>query len=417
MLAENLLQSLFDAVSRIGADPEDDVEVRLEKTLLVTFALMVSALGLLWGSIYLAFGERMAAAIPYTYSLFSLLSISIFGETRAYGFFRSSQLVLILVLPFLLMVSLGGFINASAVILWSLLCPFGALLFVGRRKAISWFAAYVGLVVVSALLQRFLRVENNLTPVLILAFFVMNISAVSAIAFITMHYFVSQREIAFQLLDRERQKSEDLLLNMLPQKVAEDLKNRGGTVAQHYPEASVLFADIVDFTGLSTQMSPADTVQMLNDVFTQFDAIVARYRVEKIRTIGDSYMIAAGVPRPRPDHAQVLACVALDMLDYINIFRAQNGVPLHFRIGMNSGPLVAGVVGRNKYQYDLWGDAVNIASRMESHGEPDRIQISQETYELLKAEFVCKKRGRIPIKGRGRMKTWFLARRRDGSPD
>lgn len=405
----NWVQGLLSIVSGIGAHPDDSDEVRLEKTLLVALALMISPLAVLWGVIYLVFGERTAASIPLTYATVSWFSIAVFYETRSYDFFRFSQLVLMLVLPFLLMVALGGFINSSAVILWALLSPLGALVFEGRRAAVRWFLAYLALVAVSGLLQRYVRLDNNLTPGLVQIFFVMNIGAVSTVAFVALHIFVGGKDSAFNRLRREQVKSEDLLHNMLPQEVAEILKNQDGLVAKHYDEASILFADIVGFTPLSVELDPAEAVELLNEMYSHFDSLVEQYGLEKIRTVGDNYMVASGVPNPRSEHAQAIAHMALDMQAYVVRHPMVAGRPLKLRIGINSGLLVAGVIGRKKFQYDLWGDVVNTASRMESHGQGGKIQVTADTFELLKDEFVFEPRGTLDVKGKGEMETWFLS--------
>ena len=180
------------------------------------------------------------------------------------------------------------------------------------------------------------------------------------------------------------------------------MKQRGETTARRFEGISVLFADAAGFTPISAEMDPTEVVGMLNEVFSHFDSLAERYGCEKIRTIGDAYMVASGVPVPRPDHATALASMALDMLEY-----GKQG-PLRFRIGINSGPAVAGVIGLKKFQYDVWGDTVNTASRMESQGEPGKIQISEATYHLLKDDFVCTPRGPLQVKGKGILNTWYL---------
>jgi len=403
-----LLQSLVRLITRIGADPADSDEVRTQKGLLVGGSFMFLAAGLLWGLAYIALGEPLAGLIPFSYGIVSLLSVTLFAFTRRYRFFRSSQLVLILLLPFLLQVALGGFINSSAVILWALISPFGALLFDESRRAPGWFLAYLGLVIFSGVIQPYVRLVNNLSPGVVLLFFVANVGAVSSIAFILLYSFVRQKNTALRLLRVEQEKSESLLLNILPKEIAAILKNENRTIADHFDGASILFADMVNFTPLSASMAPREMVELLNEVFSYFDALVEKYGVEKIRTIGDSYMVAAGVPRPRPDHAQALACMALDIQAFIRTNPACTRQNLDFRIGINSGPVVAGVIGRKKFIYDLWGDAVNTASRMESHGMPGKIQITRETYELIKDEFRCEPRGTVLVKGKGEMETWYL---------
>ena len=209
-------------------------------------------------------------------------------------------------------------------------------------------------------------------------------------------------------LTLEREKSENLLLNILPKEIAEILKEKEGTIAEHFDQASVLFADIVGFTPLTLKMAPDEMVDLLNEIFSHFDSLEEKYGVEKIRTIGDNYMVASGVPQSRSDHAPPLASMALDMLEYCEQLPSRNGAKINFRIGINSGPMVAGVIGKRKFQYDIWGDTVNTASRMESHGEAGKIQVTQATYEILKDEFTFEPRGVMEIKGKGQMKTWFL---------
>ena len=370
--------------------------------------LMMSTAGIGWGLIYIFFSEPLAASIPFAYSGLSFVSITSFALTGQYRYFRFTQMCLSLLLPFLVMLALGGFVNSSGVVLWSLTFPLGALVFAGRREAIRWFAVYIGLIAIGGGLDPFLPRDTNLPPLMVTTFFVLNIVAVSVIVFVLLHYFVAQRERAMRLLQREQERSEALLLNVLPQEVAEVLKSGAQTIADYHEEASVLFADIVGFTSLTDRLSPASMIDLLNEIFSHFDSLVEELGLEKIRTIGDNYMVASGVPRPRMDHAQALARMALAMNEYAPEATSLADLPLKFRIGINSGPMIAGVVGHKKFQYDLWGDSVNLASRMESHGEPGKIQITKATYERIKDDFICAPRGSIIVKGKGEMETWYL---------
>ena len=203
-------------------------------------------------------------------------------------------------------------------------------------------------------------------------------------------------------------KSNRLLLNVLPKEIVPILKEHNTTVADHFESVSVLFADVVGFTSLSVRLPPREMVDLLNEVFSFFDTLADKYGLEKIRTIGDNYMIASGVPVPRADHAHALAGMALEMMSHVDPHRPGHDVKLQFRLGMNSGPAIAGVIGRQKFHYALWGDAVNTASRMESHGVPGKIQIARPIYDLIKDDFVCVPRGLIEVKGKGQMETWFL---------
>ena len=217
-----------------------------------------------------------------------------------------------------------------------------------------------------------------------------------------------QMELAYHQLAIEQEQSERLLLNILPQSIAHRLKKSTGTLAEHFSEASVLFADIVGFTELSTKIPPTEMVELLNKIFSLFDQLAEKHDLEKIKTIGDAYMVVSGLPMPRQDHAIAIADMALDMQQELAKFNAENGQTFRIRIGINTGPVVAGVIGLKKFIYDLWGDTVNIASRMESHGIPGSIQVTNETYELLKHHYIFVERGIIHVKGRGNMKTYLL---------
>lgn len=398
---KSLSNDVYRRLAGLGAAPDDTEDVRLQKMLMVISVLLIIPAGAMWSASYVLLDEPQAALVPAGYVVLSSLSIGVFGFTRNFTFFRFNQLLLILLLPWLLMLALGGFVNSSAVILWSLLCPVGALLFADRRQALLWFAAYAALVLAGLVLQPYLRATNNLPDIAVQAFFVMNIGSVSLIAFVLLSYFVGQKSIL-------QEKTENLLLNILPKEIAAILKNESRTIADHYDGASILFADMVDFTVLSAEMNATETVNLLNEIFSHFDMLVETHGLEKIKTIGDCYMVAAGIPRSRPDHARALTRLALDMRAYIKSRQGQTRRAVDFRIGLNSGPVLAGVIGRKKFIYDLWGDAVNTASRMESQGAGGIIQISRATYELIKDDFVCDPRGTIDVKGKGAMEVWSV---------
>lgn len=402
-----LIHPLLEVIARIGVDPDDSADVRLHKALLVGGSLMFILAGVLWGLLYIGFGEPLAGAIPLAYAGISLMSIALFAATGRYALFRSSQFVLILLLPFLLQLALGGFISSSAVILWALLCPLGALLFDAPRHAPRWFAAFAAIVVVSGIVQPHLNPGNQLPPWLVIAFFVMNIVVIAAIIFTLLYSFVVQKEANLNLLRAEQEKSEGLLLNILPRDIATVLKSGRRTIADHFEDASILFADVVNFTPLAERMRAEDLVEMLNEVFSHFDELAEKYGVEKIKTIGDCYMAASGVPRPRADNARVLVRMALEIRDYV-AQREFGGHRLALRIGINSGPIVAGVIGRRKFIYDLWGDAVNVASRMESTGQEGAIQVTRGTYERIKDQFVCAPMGTVNVKGKGPIEIWHV---------
>jgi adenylate cyclase len=407
-LIQNLIQQVLPLVARIGVDSNDSDEVRLQKSLLVLGSFMFITAGTLWGILYFLFGHFVAGSIPLSYAIVSSLSVIVFHLTRRYRFFLFSQLLLILFLPFLLLIALGGFVKSSAVILWSLLSPLGALLFDEPRRAMRWLVAYLGLAVVSGFLESQPLSSSSLSPTVVTIFFILNIGTVSAIAIVLLANFVNEKNRLFLLLRKEQGKSENLLLNILPKEIATILKNESRTIADQYTGASVMFADMVGFTPLSAKLAPVEMVELLNEVFSFFDSLLDKYGVEKIRTIGDSYMVASGLPRLRPDHAQALVRMAIEMRDYMATHTFGNSQHVNFRIGINSGSMIAGVIGSRKFVYDVWGDVVNVASRMESHGMSGTIQIAQATYELIKDEFVCEPRGTVHVKGKGELEVWLV---------
>ncbi len=226
----------------------------------------------------------------------------------------------------------------------------------------------------------------------------------------------AQEFMSRQALAEEERKSEHLLLNVLPAAIADRLKEKEQVIADSFTDVSILFADIVGFTRMSARMAPGDVVAMLNETFSIFDQLTERRRLEKIKTIGDAYMVVGGLPEPRSDHLQAIAELALDMREAVARLPARAGEHLQIRIGINAGPVVAGVIGRNKFAYDLWGDAVNTAARMESSGIPGRIQVTQAVYVKLRERYVLEERGTLAIKGKGDLVTYFLSGRRAEVP-
>jgi class 3 adenylate cyclase len=221
-----------------------------------------------------------------------------------------------------------------------------------------------------------------------------------------------QEQAHLRQLEVEQARSERLLHNILPASIVQKLKEGSDRLAEAYADVTVLFADIVSFSQVSSATSPAALVHLLNQVFSTFDQLAERHGVEKIKTIGDAYMIVGGLPTPRPDHAEVVAEMALDMQAAITRFNNPQGRPLSLRIGINTGPVVAGVIGTQKFSYDLWGDTVNIASRMEAHGLGGAIQVAPETYRRLRDSYQFAERGKINVRGRGKMPTYLLTGRK-----
>jgi class 3 adenylate cyclase len=399
---------LLAVASRIGADPRDTDELRLRKTILSAFVISFWPLPLVWSLVYLASGEAAAAAIPFAYDVAAIASLALFAATRRFAMFRMVNVLCFILLPLLLQLALGGFAASSAVVMWSVVAPFAALILSGVRSAAAWLGVFVAELVVAAAVDPGLSHSNALPAQLVTAFFVLNIGALATVAVALMATFVSQKDVAMGLLAREQDRSERLLLNVLPRAIAPRLKAGETPIADAYDEATILFADIVGFTPLTRQLDPKEMVRLLNVVFTEFDRAAERHGVEKIRTVGDNWMGVAGVPVPRPGHAAAVARMALDMCAALDRLRAGGERRIDFRIGIESGPCIGGVIGIQKFVFDIWGDPVNTASRMESHGVAGRVQVGEAAHELLKDTFDFEPRGVIDVKGKGPMATWFL---------
>ena len=392
----------------LGSDPADTPDERGRRALLVGICFLVLPAGVLWGALYWIFDEPVAALFPWGYTVASAVFLLAFARTRSVRLLRTAELALILVVPALLVLALGGLEPSSGAILWSLLAPLGALVFDRPFRAWAWFAAFIALLVLTIPLAPVVRPDAaDLPEGAVRAFAALNIAGVSFVAFVLLATFARQREEA---LDRVQ----SLLLNILPKEIAHRLQGDPQTIADHFDEVSILFADVVDFTPLSSRLDAREIVGLLDRLFTAFDELADRYSVEKIKTIGDCYMVAAGVPRHRPDHAHALVRMALDMHECARNCLPTNGRgDLHLRIGIASGPVVAGVIGRRRFLYDLWGDTVNMASRMEAHGTPGAIQITRATWELVRDDFLAEPRGLVEVKGKGEVETWHLVGARE----
>ena len=373
---------------------------------MVIAVICVTALSVVWVVTYWLLDIPRAAAIPLGYQVASIASLIVFARTKSYRFLRASQTTMMTVLPFLLQWTLGGYVASSAVSLWALIAVIGTLFFFTVGESIPWFGVFIGLTLVSGLWDPVLsRSPASIPDELRTAFFVLNVSGVSFTAYLLVQYAVRARDEAFA-------RSEGLLLNVLPKVIAQRLKRNPGVIADAYDDVTVLFADVVDFTPFAERTAPDRVVGVLDGIFSEFDGLAARHGLEKIKTIGDAYMVAAGLPERRPDHAEAMAEMALDMRDSFSRVCEPLGADLAIRIGIDSGPVVAGVIGRHKFSYDLWGDTVNTASRMESHGVPGQIQVSEAVRNRLQDHYDFEARGEVELKGKGPRPAYILIRRK-----
>ncbi len=399
---------MFQWITAIGADPADAPEVALQKRALVLASVGEAALATIWVASYWAMDLPVSAVIPFFYQLVTVANLVGFARTRRYRTFRNCEYTLSLLLPFALQLSLGGFLPSSGVILWSFTSPVASLVVSGRKVAVRWFIAFLAVIVVAGALDPYLEKKTDHIPTWVnITFFCLNIASVTGTCYLLMQYFVHQRQLASDALARERERSEALLRNVLPVSIAESLKAGDTVIADRTADAGVLFADLVGFTPISAGMDPNELVELLDGVFSEFDVLAERHGLEKIKTIGDAYMVASGLLDHEASHAERLAGMALDMREVV---RARP--PLALRIGIDIGPVVAGVIGRRKFIYDLWGDTVNTASRMESHGVTDSIQVTERAYLRLREHYTFEDRGMMDIKGKGPMRAYLLIGRK-----
>ena len=406
-----LLETALGRLGAIGADSRDDEETRANKSLLVLVSVLILPVSLLWGGLYVGLGAP-SGLFAFVYFAVSVVAIAVFARTRDFALFLRVELLDILLAPNLSMILLGGFITSTGVGIWGILAPMGALVFQGVRAGVRWYVAFLAVFLGCGLAGEILGTTSPLPAWFTTLMLALNIAVGGTIVFTLLALFAKQREDALRAVTIAQDQAETLLLNVLPRPIAERLKAEPQTIADQFTAASILFADVVGFTQRTEKMSPAEVVGILDHLFSHFDMLAERYAVEKIKTIGDCYMVAAGIPSPRADHASALALMALDMVEAMSSRDGVGHLGLELRIGINSGPVVAGVIGRKRFLYDLWGDAVNTASRMESSGTPGRIQITSATHDLIADAFVCEPRGTIPVKGKGDMETWYLLERR-----
>jgi len=303
-----------------------------------------------------------------------------------------------------MIVLFGGIAESANNTAWSILAVIGAVALFADRRAHFWLGVFVVSTIGAFLVTRVVDPLYELPSRAYFALF--NTLAVSVFVYGILYYFVRQSARLYN-------QSESLLRNILPAPIAERLKHSNEMIADEFDSASILFADVAGFTPMSASMEPTKVIELLNEVFTVFDGMVTERRLEKIKTIGDAYMVAAGVPVPREDHARAICDLALAMQEYLGGHRFA-GHDLQMRVGIASGPVMAGIIGHQKFSYDLWGDTVNLASRMETAGVPGRIQLTEGTCLLVQDWFECEARGLVEIKGKGPTATWFLVRPRAG---
>ncbi len=408
-------RGFIEGFRNAGILPTDSEEVRLQKSLLIFATGLISFASMLWLFMYWQLGPQISSTIPFLFQILLVGNLLVYMKTLNFDAFRLIQLSLFLFVPFVAQWSMGNFITASGISLWALLAPIGAVLFIGAHEALAWFFAYLFFTALSGFFDYYLA--DSLTPAQIkipiqtsVFFFALNFAAISTIVFLLLRYSATEKqkaqarlEEAHKLLQIEQDRSERLLLNILPGPIAERLKSSSQTIADGFADVSVMFVDIVNFTRIAEGLTPQQVFAMLNRVFSSFDELAEKYGMEKIKTIGDAYMVAGGLNDARCDYSEALVDLALEMRDLLQRDFHVNEMHLEVRIGIGTGPVVAGVVGKKKFIYDLWGDTVNIASRITSEGVPGMVQVDETTYRRLRERFDFLEPQTLYLKGKGNM--------------
>ena len=369
-------RTLLDRLFGLADEPTDDDDLRLRKRVgvIAGYILVIGPLQLP----ILAQGLPLSWFVAATMPLVSASNLLLLARTRRFDRYVKVLVVMVLIFPAVIEISLGGLGGASAAVVFAFLGPVFALLALGPRRATAWFVAFLLVVVGVILVDPFISSQIPPQPYPIrLVWYGANLAVPLGITFAMLRYTDLRRR-------RAEARSEELLTNAIPASIAARLKRGEEHIAETYPETTVLFADLAGFTPWARDTDPARVVGFLDELFTRFDELAAECGVEKIKTIGDAYMAVAGAPEPQADHASAAVSLARGMLSALAEGRTRHGVTLELRIGIASGPVVGGVIGQRRILFDLWGDTVNTASRMQSSGIAGRIHVAASTHELLR---------------------------------
>lgn len=393
-------------------------EEKMRSGLLVLACAFMNFAVMFWLAIYWLMGQNYSSNVPLLYQAISLGSLVYYVKKRNFESFRFIQLSLFLFAPFVMQWSIGSSLTSSGVTIWALLAPIGAIVVAGWRESIPWFVAYMILTAVSGFFDYFLGVgyTGGLELKTIGFFFALNFAAMSSILYFLVRYFVLETEKIKHQLDEqhallaiEQEKSEHLLLNVLPKHIASRLKDEETLIADGHEDVTVMFADITNFTRLTEKMVPGELVAILNTIFSRFDMMTDKYGLEKIKTIGDAYMLVGGLTKNRESYVKDVVDMAVEMRKFVSVHTELIRLGIGIHIGIATGPAVAGVIGHKRFIYDVWGDAVNIASRLTDEGKKGDILIDKTSYSRLQHLFVFEPPVMTYLKGKGEIPVYRLS--------
>ncbi|HEX6129783.1 MAG TPA: adenylate/guanylate cyclase domain-containing protein [Candidatus Limnocylindria bacterium] len=395
------IKELIARLAAIGDRPDDDVDLRVRKHALAATMLGLIPASMTWLIIGLVIGRPLLAASSVYFAVAMLIGLVALAQLRDFTRVVGGLLMAGMVYVFLGHISLGGLVAGGAPLIWGILAPISAVLYFDGSRSLKWFGGYAAMVIASIIFDGWITTlvpaHWDEPPLWLLAY---NLLGPALIVLLLVRYVDGQR------LQAQHQ-ARSLLHDMLPASIAERLSRGERLIADTHPAATVVFADVVDFTGFAATTGPRDLLLMLNQLFSIFDRLAARHGLEKIKTMGDSYVAVAGAPTPRADHARAAVEMAIEMHRAVARLGGLRRRGIRLRVGVASGPVTAGVIGENKWAYDIWGDTVNVAARMESYGVPGMVQLAPSTRELLDDTIPVTLRT-VDVKGKGVMATYLV---------
>jgi adenylate cyclase len=416
--------SLLQRIGRAALDDSDGEELRLRKTLLIFASGLMNMAAIVWLAIYWVMGLKLPTTIPLLYQALSAIILVVYLKTRNFNLFCFAQLSLFLFAPFVIQWTIGSFVSSSGIVLLALLAPVGAMVVLGARESVPWFVAYVVLTVLSGVFDYFtargeISGDSRVDMRTVAVFFVLNFTILSSIVYLLLRYFVLQKDV-FQaelerqhvLVQEEQKKSEQLLTTILPSHIAQRLKRDQATIADGFADVTVMFADIVNFTVLAEELTPKEVVSLLDGVFTRFDELAEQHGVDKIKTIGDAYMVAGGLSGDGTQYVDAVAEMALQMLELTRNDDTMRRYKITFHIGIATGPVIAGVIGARRFIYDLWGDTVNVASRITAESRANEVLVDKTTYRRLGTRYDFSSPQDLTFKGKGQMTVYQMMGKR-----
>lgn len=403
---------MLKITSEYARNENDSPDLIYQKKLLVTICSLLFLCGVVWCLMwYIIFGWSIPTVAAGLFGIMVLVMIIVSHFAKNHKLLVHSVFLGTLIVPVTCQWSIGSLEASGMIIAWAFLTPLGMLIFSRARYAIGYMVIFLVCILITIFYEPMFYGHELVVPKsTITLFYTMNLITSFSVIFITCAFFVDTIKV-------EKRLSEELLLNILPRNVAEELKFIGDTRAKAFTMVTVMFTDFVGFTEKSKRMSAELLVDELHHCFSAFDNIIQKYRVEKIKTIGDSYLCVTGLPISNYTHPEDMVCAAFEMRDFMEARRkekeAKNEIAFELRIGIHTGPVVAGIVGIRKFQYDIWGDTVNTANRMETMSLPGKVNISQATYELVKdlPKFTFEKRDKVLVKGKGEMEMYYVSQK------